>query len=188
MIIAEQDYLVKGVSYSIRSAARGDAAELSDLRVMIDGETEYLDREAGEAFLDQTAFEQIIRTDTESPRNLFLVAVAHDRIVGFSRCEGSSLKRLSHKVEFGICIIREAWGYGIGKNLMKESITWADSSGIKKIALHVLATNHKAIELYKHFGFEVEGRLRNDKFLSDGNYYDTIVMGRIQGGVHDEHS
>lgn len=30
------------------------------------------------------------------------------------------LKRFSHKVEFGVCVLKEYWGYGIGKNLLKN--------------------------------------------------------------------
>ena len=45
--------------------------------------------------------------------------------------------------------------------------------------LSVLETNKKAILLYMDMGFKVEGMLRNDKLLSDGRFYDTIVMGRI---------
>jgi ribosomal protein S18 acetylase RimI-like enzyme len=93
---------------------------------------------------------------TISPRNLFLVAVADKRIIGFSRCEGTYLQRFSHKVEFGVCVLKDFWGYGIGKNLLKESIAWADSNDIKKITLNALETNTKAIELYNRLGFEIE--------------------------------
>lgn len=47
------------------------------------------------------------------------------------------------------------------------------------ITLNVLETNDKAIKLYKGLGFEIEGILKNDKILADGNYYNTIVMGRF---------
>jgi hypothetical protein len=63
----------------------------------------------------------------KSISNLFLVAEVSERIVGFSRCEGNNLKRMSHKVEFGVCVLREYSGYGIGKNLLKESVHWAES-------------------------------------------------------------
>ncbi|HEU4965230.1 MAG TPA: GNAT family N-acetyltransferase [Bacilli bacterium] len=179
MIITQRDYCVRDVTYLIRSADETDASVLSALRVQIDGETENMDRERGEGFIDTVGFEQIICTDTELPRNLFLVAVVEGRIVGFSRCEGTYLKRSAHKVEFGVCVQKEHWGYGIGKQLLKESIAWADSAGIKKITLNVLETNEKAIALYKSLGFEVEGVLKNDKFLSDEKYYNTILMGRF---------
>ncbi|MDQ0888617.1 ribosomal protein S18 acetylase RimI-like enzyme [Paenibacillus sp. V4I9] len=179
MIISNKEFHVNGLNYTIRSTIETYAKDLSELRLQIDGETENLDRERGESFIDVSGFEQLIHTDTLSPRNLFLVAVADKRIVGFSRCEGTYLKRFSHKVEFGVCVLKDFWGYGIGKNLLKESIAWADSNDIKKITLNVLETNTKAIELYKRLGFEIEGILKKDKILSDGEYYNTIVMGRF---------
>lgn len=179
MIINKQEFYANGLNYTVRSAIDKDAIDLSELRVQIDGETENLDREKGEAFIDVPGFEQIIKTDTVNPRNLFLVAAVYDRIVGFSRCEGNPLNRFSHKVEFGVCVLKDFWGYGIGKNLLTESISWADSNGIKKITLNVLETNDKAIKLYKKLGFEIEGILKRDKILSDGKYYNTIMMGRF---------
>ncbi|MRN55639.1 GNAT family N-acetyltransferase [Paenibacillus monticola] len=180
MQINKQEFRANGLSYTIRSAIDKDAKELSDIRLQIDGETENLDREQGEAYIDTPGFEEIIRTDTQNSRNLFLVAVLNDRIVGFSRCAGNALKRSSHRVEFGVCVLKEYWGHGIGKNLLKESIAWADDNGVQKITLNVLETNDKAIELYKKLGFEVEGILRKDKRLADGKYYNTIVMGRFK--------
>jgi ribosomal protein S18 acetylase RimI-like enzyme len=181
MMINNQEYHVNGLSYTIRSAVEKDAETLSKLRLQIDGETEYLDRGPGEGFIDVSGFEQLIKSDSESSRNLFLVVVVDGRMVGFSRCEGTDLKRSSHKVEFGICVLKDFWGYGMGRNLLRESIIWADYNGIKKMTLHVLETNTKAIELYKKYGFMSEGVLKNDKYLSDGKYYSTIIMGRWNG-------
>lgn len=179
MVINQQIYHVKGLQYIIRSAETSDADELSHLRVQLDGETENLDREPGEGCMDESDFEKLIQRDTESKRNLFLVAVVHNKIVGFSRCEGNELKRFVHKVEFGVCVAKECWGYGIGKGLLQQSILWADSAGMKKMTLNVLETNKKAIDLYTKFGFEIEGVLKHDKVLSDGKYYNTVVMGRF---------
>ncbi|BCU82815.1 hypothetical protein JIR001_25980 [Polycladomyces abyssicola] len=47
--------------------------------------------------------------------------------------------------------------------------------------MNVLETDDKAIRLYEKYGFEVEGILKNDKILSDGDYYNTILMGRFNG-------
>lgn len=178
MIIKGQEFHINGLVYTVRSAAETDAEQLSEIRVQIDGETENMDREAGEGFIDKIGFQKIIKTDSDETKNLFLVAEVHNRIVGFSRCKGSNLKRLSHKVEFGVCILKEFWGYRMGKSLLQQSIHWADENEIKKISLQVLETNEKAIQLYKKLGFEIEGILKNDKKLSDEKYYNTVLMGR----------
>ncbi|MEK3854325.1 GNAT family N-acetyltransferase [Cytobacillus sp. FSL H8-0458] len=185
MIIKPKQYIVKNVSYKIRSAVEEDAKELSKVRVQIDGETENMDREAGEAYIDETGFIELVKKDSISDRNIFLVAEVNGRIAGFSRCQGSELKRSRHKVEFGVCVLKEFWGFAIGKNLLAQSIQWADSNHIKKITLNVLETNENAIKLYKKNGFEIEGLLKMDKRLSDGNYYSTITMGRIWDNSHN---
>lgn len=163
----------------IRSAVKPDAESLSSLRLQIDGETQNMDREPGEAFIDRQGFEDLIKRDTEGQKNLFLVAVVHERIVGFSRCEGYLLKRFAHKIEFGICILKNYWGLRIGTNLLKVSLDWADSHEIKKKSLTVLETNEKAIRLYEKNGFKIEGILKNDRFLADGHYYNTLMIGRF---------
>lgn len=152
---------------------------MSELRLKIDGETENLDRVKGEAYINEEGFKDIIKNDLESLNNIFLVAEVNGTLVGFSRCEGNELTRSSHRVEFGVGVMKDYWGYGIGKNFLKESISWADANKIKKITLNVLATNEKAITLYKNHGFKVEGLLLKDKLLSDGNYYNTLLMGRL---------
>lgn len=179
MRVNKLEVYVKDLRYIVRSATEKDAKNLSEVRLQIDGETENLDREKGENYIDELGFKLLIKEDAENSKNLFLVAEVNERIVGFSRCEGNNLKRTLHKVEFGVCVLQEYWGYGIGKNLLKESIHWADINGIEKITLNVLETNNKAVELYKRYGFEVEGILKKDKILSDGKYYNTILMGRL---------
>lgn len=180
MLIDQKAFHIKELDYIIRCAQLEDAQALSDLRLQLDGETENFDREQGEAFIDQAGFEQLIQQDTASPKNLCLVAVVGDQIVGYSRCEGSPLKRLAHKVTFGVGVRKAFWGYGIGKALLQVSIDWADANGVRKMALEVLETNQKAIQLYEKWGFTVEGILKNDKCLADGKYYHTIIMGRWQ--------
>lgn len=180
MKLSARTFQVKDKSYTIRAAEQKDAKTLSKIRWQIDGETQNLDREQGEAFLDEQDFAQLIETDTIQEKNLFLVAVVDEEVIAFSRCEGNRLKRFSHKVEFGVGVLQGHWGYGIGKNLLKESIDWCDSNGIRKITLTVLESNQKAIVLYKKYGFKTEGVLKNDKLFTDGKFHNTVVMGRFK--------
>ncbi|MBC2004597.1 GNAT family N-acetyltransferase [Listeria booriae] len=166
------------VNYVIRLARAGDAQSLSAIRLQIDGETENLDREPGENFMDEQAFGDLIEADSKAAHNLFLVAETEGKLVGFSRCEGNTLNRSKHKVTFGIAILKAYWGFGIGSELLHHAIQWADTHEITKITLNVLETNKKAILLYQKAGFEIEGCLKNDKRLADGSYYSTILMSR----------
>ncbi|MGQ8874684.1 GNAT family N-acetyltransferase [Paenibacillus sp. TSA_86.1] len=183
MIIDNQEYRVKGMQYTIRSAVEKDAVTLCSLRVQLDGETENMDREAGEAYIDAASFKELIRMDTEKRNKLFLVAVTSGNIIGYCRCAGSELKRFSHQVEFGVCVAQSYWGYGIGRELLESSLHWVDENGIEKVTLKVLATNDKAVQLYEANGFEREGVLKKDRKHADGRYYDTLIMGRFNDGL-----
>lgn len=179
MIIENKKVEGKKLTWILRCPTKTDAAELSELRLKIDGETENLDREPGERMLSAGDFKKIICEDSIAERTLFLVAEVEGSIVGFTRCVGNKLSRFSHKAEFGICISKDYWGCGIGGVLLESILLWADAAGIEKISLTVVETNTKAIELYKRYGFVVEGLLIKDRIHKDGNYYNTVVMGRF---------
>ena len=175
----DKRFLHNGLLYSIRTAKEKDAYQLSKVRLQGDSETENMDREEGEDYIDEQQFLAIIQNDIEKANHLFLVVDVDGEIVGYSRCAGSQLKRSAHHVEFGVCVLKDYWGYGMGTYLLNESIKWADSNGIKKITVRVIETNTTAIRLYRRHGFNIEGILKKDKLLSDGNYYNTVLMGRF---------
>ncbi|WP_042198561.1 GNAT family N-acetyltransferase [Paenibacillus camerounensis] len=179
MIINRQEFQVKGLHYTIRSAIPGDAKKLSALRLQVDGETEHMDRIPGEDYIDEEGFKAIIEKDTNHPHNICLAAEMNGQIIGYSRCAGYDLRRFLHKAEFGVGVLKEYWGFGIGRNLLKASIDWADANGITKMILSgVLEMNEPAVRLYKSLGFEIEGLLKQDRILSDGKYYSTYMMAR----------
>lgn len=185
MIIENRKIEGENLTWVLRCPIKDDALELSKVRVQIDGETENLDREAGEGLLTQKDFEELIYDDSIAERNLFLVAEVNSKIIGFARCAGNTLSRFRHKAEFGICIMKEYWGNGIGGVLLENILQWADTIGIKKISLNVIEVNTKAIRLYKQYGFIEEGLLRKDRIHRDGKYYDTVIMGRFSDKEHN---
>lgn len=180
MIIEPKKIESKNLTLVIRCPDKSDAAQLSELRIKIDSETENLDREPGEGILTREDFEKLIYNDSVAEKNIFLVVEAEGKLVGFARCQGNELARFRHKAEFGIGILKEYWGYGLGKMVLENILLWADSAGIEKICLAVVETNTKAIGLYKKFGFVEEGLLIKDRIHRDGNYYNTVMMRRLK--------
>jgi hypothetical protein len=51
-----------------------------------------------------------------------------------------------------------------------------------RLRLEVYTDNAAALALYRKFGFEVEGTLRQDAFR-DGRYVDAYAMGRLRPGA-----
>lgn len=169
----------KKMTWKLRNPEEYDALELSKLRIQIDSETENLAREPGESVLDEQSFKKLISEDIKSAGNLFLVAEVNGKIVGFSRCVQMKLKRFSHQCDFGICILQEYCGLGVGNQLLTSTIEWSEENNIEKISLNVVEANLGAINLYKRHGFEQEGLMIKDRKHSDGSYHNTVLMGRI---------
>jgi putative acetyltransferase len=63
---------------------------------------------------------------------------------------------------------------------MHAGIDLADKwLNLTRLELEVYTDNEAAIQLYKRFGFELEGTLRQDAFR-DGQYVDSYKMARLR--------
>ena len=68
---------------------------------------------------------------------------------------------------------------GLGAALIKDGIGLARSRGWHRIALRVVADNHRAIKLYEKMGFRKEGLSQDSYFGADGEYHDEFEMGLL---------
>jgi len=108
-----------------------------------------------------------------------LVAVIDDRIVGMVSVATFNRPRRKHAGAIGISVDEKWQGKGVGAALLGAIVDLADNwLNLTRLELEVYADNQAAIHLYKRFGFEEEGRLRQHAFR-DGQYVDSIVMGRL---------
>ena len=62
---------------------------------------------------------------------------------------------------FTIGVIPSCQGLGLGKALMEKSMSYAKELGAKQCFLEVRVSNEVAINMYKSFGFEVNGLRKN---------------------------
>ena len=70
-------------------------------------------------------------------------------------------------------------GQGVGSALLETAIDLADNwVNIKRIELNVYSYNDRAINLYKKFGFIIEGEAKSYAFRN-GEYVDAYHMARI---------
>lgn len=160
-------------SLRIREAEPKDAEEIIIMVKQVMKET---------GFFPHTAEEFNITVDHEIEymrgTALFLLAEVDGKIVGSATLDRSDLKKLEHNVTFGITILKENCGLGIGSILMEKVIEWTKSEGVEKIELEVFENNISAMKLYKKFGFFEEGR-RKKMIKTDEGYLDMIIMGRF---------
>ena len=171
------NYIKDNIAIIIRSPEMKDAEQLIDHVKKINQETTFLIREEEEFNFTIKQQESFIQARVNSQMNLFIIAEIEGNIIGTCILSGTALKREKHKADLAISIQKEYWGLGIGRRLMETSIAWAKENNIRKITLKVDTANHRAVALYERLGFEVEGRLLKDKYLSNGEYRNSYLMG-----------
>lgn len=161
----------------IRKANKADAKKLVEYLSIIGGESEYLTFGAGEFGKSVEQEETFIENVLKEKNAIFIIAEYDEKIVGNLNFSGGPRQRIAHSGEFGVSVLKEYWGNGIGEKLIKYLIDWSKNTGIiRKINLRVRNDNTRGIYLYKKLGFLEEGIIKRD-FLIKGEFYDSLQMG-----------
>ena len=109
-----------------------------------------------------------------------IVAEVDGQVVG-SLVMTFGTRRRSHVGSFGMGV-HEAWhGQGVGSALVAAAVDVADNwYNLRRLEIEVFADNEPAVRLYRRYGFEVEGTMRDYAFRL-GEYADAYVMARLRG-------
>lgn len=125
---------------------------------------------------------QLLRSNIEdgvSRRGCYLVAVYGTDLIGWSEVVPYPQPMLAHAGSLSMGVKSEFRRRGIGTAMLLESLTRAAASGIEIVHLEVLASNTRAIALYRSQGFVVDGiRKRSKRCLQTGRYDDILLMSR----------
>ena len=118
----------------------------------------------------------------ESPEGTYnLLACVEGEVIGRLGLQTNpSRPRRRHVASFGMAV-RDDWqGKGVGTALLQAAVDMADRwLNITRLELEVYSDNAPAVGLYRKFGFEIEGTLRQMAFR-DGQYVDAYVMARLR--------
>jgi putative acetyltransferase len=109
-----------------------------------------------------------------------LVAEVKGEVVGNAGLHSAGRARRKHAGAVGMSV-RDDWQRrGVGTALLAAVIDIADNwLGYRRLELTVYTDNAAAIALYRKFGFEIEGTLRQYAFRN-GEYVDTYTMARLR--------
>ena len=107
-----------------------------------------------------------------------LVAVQAGKVVGWCDVVSNPRPIYSHVGVLGLALLPEFRRQGIGGRLMRKTLDAARDFGLRRVELTVRESNAVAIELYKKFGFAVEG-LQRDRILVDVAYENLVLMGVV---------
>lgn len=113
-------------------------------------------------------------------RLLRLVAVHAGGVIGSCTLEQYARSRQSHVGSIGMGVAVAWQGQGVGSQLLGAALEVADNwMNLHRVELTVYVDNEPAQALYRKFGFETEGRLR-DYAVRDGVLVDALSMARLR--------
>lgn len=169
--------LVNKQNIVIRNAETTDADEIILLVKQVISESPFFPGTAEEFNFSAEQEEEYIKNIA-----LFLVAEVDGKIIGSATLDRSNLSKINHTATFGITILKDYSGQGLGSLLTKKVIEWAELTKLEKNDLEVFEDNKPAISLYEKFGFLEEGRKRK-AIKINGTYKDIILMGRFSNAL-----
>ena len=172
--------LTGGVELLVRNAVASDARALRDIMQRTHAETDYLLSYPDEQSVDDEQEARSLAETERSDNEVELVAVVNGKIVGSAGVTAvGSRRKVAHRARFGISVLQEYWGMGIGRVLMDACIDSARRAGYGELELEVVADNERAVSLYRRAGFEEYGRNPRG-YRSAASGYQELVHMRLE--------
>jgi RimJ/RimL family protein N-acetyltransferase len=172
--------LKDGTSVILRSPGESDAPLFIEYCKHIFSNSDYVITEPDEYHADLSKQKEWIKNFEGKQGSISIIAEYDGKIIGNIDFNNKShRRRIKHRGDFGMGVIKDFRGKGIGKLLISELIGWArlPNNPVEKIELMVMSENEPAIHLYKSLGFQEEGRVTKEIKMPDGRYIDGISMG-----------
>lgn len=155
----QQIVLKNGKTAILRNGVKSDGSAVFENFNQTHGETDYLLSYPDENSFDSEKEGQFLEEKAASPNEMELIAFVDGKVVGTAGIEAVGTKyKVRHRAEFGISVLKEYWGLGIGRALMEVCIKCAKEAGYAQLELTVVAENTRAIALYQKAGFVEYGR------------------------------
>ena len=140
----------------IERALPDDAEEILKYLKMVGGETDNLTFGAEGLPFSVEAEAEYIGSMGNSGDDIMLLAKENGKIVGIANLNRLP-RRMSHRGDFGISVVKAYWNREIGSMLMTEILKFAKLNEFEIIDLQVRGDNANAIHLYEKFGFKKIG-------------------------------
>ena len=172
MRYAKTVVLKGGAELLVRNAVASDARVLRETTQRAHAETDFL-----LSYPDEQSADDEQEATERSGNEVELIAVIDGHIVGSAGVSAvRSQRKVAHRARFGISILKEYWGMGIGRALIEASIDCARQAGYTQLELEVVVDNERAVSLYRRAGFEEYGRNPRGYRSASAGYRELVYM------------
>lgn len=164
------------MTFEIREAQPGDAAELVRLAQAVGSEPEGWLITNGD-WRSASEERRYLRALRRHPHAAVFVAESQAGIVGRLSIARDPHPASGHVADLGLMVAKGYRRQGVGRALMEAAERWARATGVRKIELHVFPYNAAAVALYEELGYLQEG-FRRRHYDRAGEFLDAILMAK----------
>jgi RimJ/RimL family protein N-acetyltransferase len=114
-------------------------------------------------------------------KNLFMVAVAGDNVVGCLaalQADAGRLGATAHILHVGLHLRESHRGQGIGAEMLAYAEAWALEQGFRKLEASIFTGNKRSLHLFYRAGFAEEG-VRKLRVRVENKYLDEVLVGKV---------
>ena len=151
--------LKNGKEAWLRNGEASDGSAVYENFNATHAETDYLLSYPDENSYNPEQESQFLEEKARSTNEIKILAIVDGKVAGTAGIEAVGTKyKVRHRAEFGISVLHDYWGLGLGKALTKACIQCAREAGYVQLELNVVAENERAVSMYRSVGFEEFGR------------------------------
>ena len=177
LIIPQEFKLKNGMEVILRNCEDADAEMFFKFHALISSQTQHT------LFVenhppDVHKLKKAWSSTNENLRDLRVAVFLKKEMIAMLGFQSEVHPWLIHSGHFGMMVLQDFWGQGIGQKLIEIMFHHAHSVGVERIEAKVRVGNDRGIGLYQKMGFQIEGTRRLAVKI-DGEYRDEYFIAKI---------
>lgn len=163
-----------------RSITPEDAEQFLKFREQVPHDSTHTMQYVGMKFPTVEETTKRLATQQDDKATMNIGAFDGDKVIAYLnfRLPWDEHPWVQHLGQFGMMVLKDYWGYGIGKRLLALQDDHARSIGVNRIEAMVRVKNDRGVKLYLNSGYKIEGT-REKSAKINGEVVDEYFIAKI---------
>ena len=176
----QQLKITTDIEIVLRPLVATDAEQMLQFRKQIAAETTNTMQYVGQEYPATEEAVKRLTTQLEDKTTVNIGAFDESKLIAYLnfRMPWAEHPWTPHLAQFGMMVLKDYWGQGVGKKLLQMQEQHAEHIGVRRIEAMVRVANDRGITLYERNGYKIEGTRKNAAFIN-GSYVDEYFIAKI---------
>ena len=169
LFVSRKIKLKSGQEIEIRPFQPSDAKSLLNFRRQIATETTNTMQYIGQEYPSIEETGKRLAAQLEDKTTLNVGVFFNEVLIAYLnfRVPWTDHPWVSHLAQFGMMVLKDFSGLGVGKNLLRIQEEHALSIGVTRIEAMVRIANERGVKLYERNGYKIEGTRKKAAFINN---------------------